>query len=1046
MKVILIVITLFLLADLSGKGQVISVDAPTGYSNLTALYSYNGYCYATASKSNPTLQIHMFRISPNGNVVQLSSIVNLVGNIGGFTTLNGDIYFYAGAKMCRIYTSSNLLSQEYLSTTVITRVFAGANKIFISDGKTRVYDPATSNTIQLNYVNSGVGGDITVAGDQYVEYNGKVYFFAGRLSGTTEVRGLYESNGTTAGTRYINVYYNTFPESGATRYNSMVVNSNLVFRVFDPNPTSPFYISIKVLNAGINWPVTYILGAGYNDELTQFNAGLYIKNGDYLYYTDGNSSATSTTNKTINSVNNSPNHPCLVWNGKMWGSRYDIATGQELWNTDGTTSGTRLFKDIFTGTNAQGPNSGNPYNLLTYNNLLYFIAADATHGTEIWRSNGASSGTKIFYDLNPGINTGVYSIFVDGVIFANGTDGVKSGIFIIPLGPPPPVPILNNFINSDTLHLCPVSGARVTIKGEIPTGGNGTFTYQWLKRFDSTTLIQIPGATGINYQTDSLKQRIYFTRIVYSGAMVDTSDELAIEMDSVLTPSVSITRSDSAVCEGKQVTFTAHPINGGNSPLYQWSVAANQVQSSSSPTYTNTFATGNYNVSCNMVSNAACQISSPNAPSDFMSFYVNSLDSPFVNIVTDHNDYCRGTVNPKFSITTIGWTGDSPTLQWFKNDIAVTNDSTGNYTFSPQTEILNGDKIKVKMTSKYACSTLPVAVSNLIVINVIPVNPAISTTVGSSFVNGQTGNITDGSCNLLASIGGNINLGQVSAKVTIDTVIHTYNGQPYVQRHYDLEPVINASSASAGVKIFFKQKEFDTLNSVNGTFPDLPSSPNDSAGKSNLRILQFHGTGNSPGNYNGSSITINPEDSNIVWNPVTATWEISFNVVGFSGFYVQAKTPASFNCINAPTSFTAGKTGTSYQWQLAAPANFQDINNNIYYSGTNTNTLTITPPLTSWNSYKYRCKITTPSGFIYSDTTSLNFQATWFGVTDVWEEPSNWNCGVVPDVNTNIIINGGTAIMPRLRSNRSCKSITLNNNATFTVQTPNQLLVTGKAF
>ena len=35
--------------------------------------------------------------------------------------------------------------------------------------------------------------------------------------------------------------------------------------------------------------------------------------------------------------------------------------------------------------------------------------------------------------------------------------------------------------------------------------------------------------------------------------------------------------------------------------------------------------------------------------------------------------------------------------------------------------------------------------------------------------------------------------------------------------------------------------------------PDLPTGPSDAAGKANLFVVQYHGTGTSPGNYTGSA-------------------------------------------------------------------------------------------------------------------------------------------------------------------------------------------------
>ena len=56
----------------------------------------------------------------------------------------------------------------------------------------------------------------------------------------------------------------------------------------------------------------------------------------------------------------------------------------------------------------------------------------------------------------------------------------------------------------------------------------------------------------------------------------------------------------------------------------------------------------------------------------------------------------------------------------------------------------------------------------------------------------------------------------------------------------------------------------------------------------------MHGTSISglPGSYSGSDTVLNPADNAVVWNGSQNRWEISFDVAGFSGFFVTAVSPA----------------------------------------------------------------------------------------------------------------------------------------------------------
>jgi hypothetical protein len=148
----------------------------------------------------------------------------------------------------------------------------------------------------------------------------------------------------------------------------------------------------------------------------------------------------------------------------------------------------------------------------------------------------------------------------------------------------------------------------------------------------------------------------------------------------------------------------------------------------------------------------------------------------------------------------------------------------------------------------------------------------------------------DAACNYIAKVNPSgavpVN-GTVNACVAIDATVQKYWGVPYVQRHYDIEPVSGAASATGTITLLFTQPEFDAYNAVRGNLPALPTGPGDASGITNLRIIQYHGTGTAPGNYSGSTVEINPADANIVWNGNQQRWEVTFDVTGFSGFYVR---------------------------------------------------------------------------------------------------------------------------------------------------------------
>jgi ELWxxDGT repeat protein len=86
-----------------------------------------------------------------------------------------------------------------------------------------------------------------------------------------------------------------------------------------------------------------------------------------------------------------------AFGGKVYFSYDDGAHGRELWVSDGTPAGTRLFADI-----QPGAGSSDPRHLHAEGTVLLFAASDGVHGVEPWRTDGTAPGTRLIQDIAPG--------------------------------------------------------------------------------------------------------------------------------------------------------------------------------------------------------------------------------------------------------------------------------------------------------------------------------------------------------------------------------------------------------------------------------------------------------------------------------------------------------------------------------------------------------------------------------------------------------------------------------------------------------------------
>ncbi len=151
-----------------------------------------------------------------------------------------------------------------------------------------------------------------------------------------------------------------------------------------------------------------------------------------------------------------------------------------------------------------------------------------------------------------------------------------------------------------------------------------------------------------------------------------------------------------------------------------------------------------------------------------------------------------------------------------------------------------------------------------------------------------------GNCDLIAKIlpsGASPVAGRINVCVTRDAGPLSFNGDPYVQRHYDVEPVSSPSTATATVSMYFTDAEFVLYNTNNPAWPKLPTAVlgNADPNIANLKITQFHGTPtgglptSTPGNYTGTRLLLTPV-SVILTGSI---WVVTVTVSGFSGFYVH---------------------------------------------------------------------------------------------------------------------------------------------------------------
>ena len=169
-------------------------------------------------------------------------------------------------------------------------------------------------------------------------------------------------------------------------------------------------------------------------------------------------------------------------------------------------------------------------------------------------------------------------------------------------------------------------------------------------------------------------------------------------------------------------------------------------------------------------------------------------------------------------------------------------------------------------------------------------------------------------------------------------------------------------------------------------------------------------------------------------------YSLDIDVSGFSGFYIGGNQANVSLCGGSTIAVPSNVNGTTYQWQVNTGAGFTNISNGGVYSGVTTKSLTLTNVPSSYYGYQYRAFV---NGSSYSQVYTVKFTATWQGtVSNVWENTANWSCGILPDANTDVLINAGKANYPQVGANTSVRTLTIASGATATVKTGFNLTIT----
>ena len=256
-------------------------------------------------------------------------------------------------------------------------------------------------------------------------------------------------------------------------------------------------------------------------------------------------------------------------------------------------------------------------------------------------------------------------------------------------------------VSQDTI--CP--GTSVTFTATPTNGGTPVYNFY----LDGVSVQN--GSSNI-YTNSSLNNNDSVKVEITSNspcASVDTAFSNSITVvvnNNAIVPAVGLNPSQTSICAGAPVIFTAVPTNGGNSPTYKFYKNGALVQNGASNSYYNSALSNNDSVWVVMYSNAAC-VSPDSARSATVVITVSALVTPTVSISASRNNICADTSVTFTATYTNG--GSLPSFNFYLNGVSVQNLVSNTYS---NAALNNGDSVWVVMTSNEACASPGTATSN----------------------------------------------------------------------------------------------------------------------------------------------------------------------------------------------------------------------------------------------------------------------------------------------------------------------------------------------
>jgi gliding motility-associated-like protein/uncharacterized repeat protein (TIGR01451 family) len=277
--------------------------------------------------------------------------------------------------------------------------------------------------------------------------------------------------------------------------------------------------------------------------------------------------------------------------------------------------------------------------------------------------------------------------------------------------------VSNNIVTAPAVAaFCSPGGNPAAITGSVPTGGNGTYTYQWQSSADNINFTPIQGAAAKDFDPGNIAVTTYYRRTAAAGVCSNPSISDTVTITINPSPQLSSSLTPPDLCSNAIFNYT--PSSNMTGTVFTWARAVTADISNPVASGTNNPAETLVNTGTAIAKATFTFTLTAGGCSTVQNVVVNVLPSPALTSTLTPLDICTNAVFNYIPTSATAGTG----FAWSRAAVEGISNSAATGAGNPGETLINTTQLPVTVSYNYTLTTGACSSANPIVVKV-KVNP-----------------------------------------------------------------------------------------------------------------------------------------------------------------------------------------------------------------------------------------------------------------------------------------------------------------------------------